>query len=83
VIEKMRAYTEIDTTFLSGSLDELSKQVYANPEGYLDTIRQQFLQNFDKYLTVVDVPVLRKELDTETLVSTLSLEEKIAQLFIV
>lgn len=80
----MRTYTELHLAFLSGILESLpqDKKVLADPEGFITWLKTQFTQALDAY-NIWTWNKLWKEICIEKELASLSLEQKVAQLFVV
>ena len=81
VTEKMRAYPELDLTFLSGDLTLLPRKVYESPNVYIAALKKEFATAVDSYNATAEF-ALPRELDIGEFTKSLALEQKVAQLFL-
>jgi hypothetical protein len=77
----MHNYPELDLSFLHDDLSSLPREVYQQPEQYIETKKVAFAQALVNYNQITATPLLI-ELDIPTFLSSRSLEQKIAQLFV-
>lgn len=81
VLEKMRTYSELDVSFLTGDLFSLSREIYLQPEQYILTKKASFADALTSYNESSSTHLL-VESDIPMFLSGRSVEQKIAQLFI-
>jgi hypothetical protein len=79
---QMRVYIALDLSFLPETLETIPFEQKKELTGYVLTMKEQFGRALDVYNSETETPYI-KELDTESLLSGLSLEQQVAQLFIV
>jgi len=77
----MQNYAELDLSFLHDDLSLLPREVYQQPEQYIETKKVAFAEALASYNQAATTPLLI-ELDISTLLSSRSLEQKVAQLFV-
>jgi hypothetical protein len=81
ILREMSSFTELDLTFLPSDLDGLPREVYEQPDQYITILKQSFAQAVKSYNETATIPLV-SELDIPELLSTWSIEQKIAQLFV-
>gem|GEM_PF-3802354 len=77
----MKYYDQLDLSFLDTEYFELDSETQSDPDRYLETIKGQFKEAVAQY-QVTNPWELPIELDTQEFLDTLTLEQKVAQLFI-
>ncbi len=80
-VAQMKYYDMLDLWFLKTPYHELDSKTQASPESYIKNIKEQFIIAIQNY-QLTNPWQLPIELDTEKLLSSMSVQEKVAQLFI-
>lgn len=80
-MSEFREFNQIDLSFLPISLDEIPFDIKENPQLYVSELKKSFRKSLGKY-NLENPRRLPIELNSNELISEMSLEQKVAQLFI-
>ena len=77
----MSAYDLLDLNFLSGAMMDVDEFFEKEPELYITDLKKQFMNEVDAYNSKDENNNIRYVYDSNELLATMSLEEKVAQMF--
>jgi len=81
LIDDLSFFDQLDTSYLDVSYDTLDAETQKDPSSLISSLKEQFRNNVNAY-HISNPWELPWELDIEELISSMTLEQKVAQLFL-